>query len=215
MLDDRAGVRGGLVGVFTTGWLHAAVALAVALALLALRPPADAGAIATCSRVYHKAPTGNAPGPGRPPLLIGDSVVGFAMPKLQRIGYRINAQGCRTFPRGITALKREAHRRKLPRLVVFELGTAGDVTQANIDRVLEILGPKRELVLVTPRVFRGGVDPDAADYYRAAERDPRVLVIPWAEYGEQHPEWFYPDQVHPNDEGVSAFVKLLKIPFYV
>jgi hypothetical protein len=194
--------------------LRIAIALAAASAILVTLFPHDAGAIATCSRVYHKRPTGNAPGPGRPPLLIGDSVVGYAMPGLQRIGYRLNAQGCRTFPRGITALKREAHRRPLPRLIVFELGTAGNVTQDQINHVMRLIGPDRYLVLITPRVFRGGVDPDAADYYRAAELNDHIGVVPWAEYGEAHPEWFYPDKVHPNPTGAKAFVRFLKAASY-
>lgn len=196
MLDDRPGVGVRLA--------LAAILAATGLALL----PSHAAAIKTCSRLYELPPTGDA-GPGRAPLLIGDSVVGFAMPKLQKLGYRINAQGCRTFPRGITALKRESRRRKLPGLVVFELGTAGDVTQAHIRRVLDIIGPDRRLALVTPRVFQGGVDPDWLDYWIAADRDRRVTVLDWALLAEPHPEWFYGDLVHPNPQGVKEFVNLL------
>ena len=202
MLVDRAGFRGFVAG---------ATALVV---LLSAASPAQS--IETCSRVYHKPALGDAPRPGKPPLLIGDSVVGFAMKDLQKLGYRINAQGCRTFPRGITALKRENHKRGLPGLVVVELGTAGNVTRQNIGRLVRLLGPKRKLVLVTPRKFFGGVDPDARDYHRAAERYPgRVFVTPWAEFGEQHPEWFYPDMVHPNPEGQKAFVDFLEAALYV
>jgi hypothetical protein len=182
------------------------------LATLAIAPAADA--VETCSRLYEKPANGDA-GPGRAPILYGDSVVGFAMPQLQRVGFRINAQGCRTFRRGIAALKREAREHKLPRFVVFELGTAGDATPAQIRKVLRILGPKRTLGLVTPRLFFGGIDPDAEDYKVAAQRYPdRVVVIPWAEFGEQHPEWFHPDMVHPNDEGVKAFVTFLEAALY-
>jgi hypothetical protein len=213
MLDHQAGDRGSLVAALASGKIRIAAALAAFVGLLAVLGPGEAAAIETCSPVYHKAPKADA-GPGKPPLLIGDSVVGFAMPRLTRIGYRINAQGCRTFPRGITALKREAHKRGLPRIVVFELGTAGNVTQDHINQALRILGPKRKLILITPRKFFGGVDRDAADYHRAAKRDPRVAVIPWAEYGEHHPEWFYPDMVHPNKKGVDAFVEFLKVALY-
>ena len=209
MLVDRAGLRG-----------FVAAALAAALLAILIAAPSTHG-IETCSRVYHKPALAKAPGHAKPPLLVGDSVVGFSMKPLQKIGYRINAQGCRTFPRGITAIKREQHKRGLPKLVVVELGTAGNVTRQNIARLLRLLGPKRKLVLVTPRKFGGrdfdgGVDPDAADYHRAAERYPdRVFVVPWAEFGEQHPEWFYPDMVHPNKEGEKAFVDFLEAALYV
>ena len=193
-----------------------------ALALLALlgASPKTAQGIDVCSQTYNLGPTGDAPGWVKPPLLIGDSVVGYAMQPLRKLGYRINAQGCRTFPRGITAIKREAHKRGLPKLVVVELGTAGNVTRQNIARLLQLLGPKRKLVLVTPRKFgqgfTGGVDPDAKDYHRAAERYPgRVFVTPWAEFGEQHPEWFYPDMVHPNPEGQKHFVNFLEAALHV
>ena len=132
------------------------------------------------------------------------------MPQLQKAGFRINAQGCRTFLRGITALKREANRRKLPELVVFELGTAGRANLGMIQKVLTILGPDRRLALVTPRKFLGGVDPDAKVYHQAAAVDPRVTVIEWAERAEAHPEWFHPDLVHPNKRGVKEFVSMLR-----
>lgn len=189
--------------------------VAVFMALLGVSPQTAHG-IDVCSQTYNLPPIGDARGWGKPPLLIGDSVVGYAMKPLRKLGYRINAQGCRTFPRGITALKREAHKRGLPKLIVVELGTAGNVTRQNIARLLRLLGPKRKLVLVTPRKFFGGVDPDAKDYHRAAERYPgRVFVTPWAEFGEQHPEWFYPDMVHPNPEGQKAFVEFLEIALHV
>lgn len=175
---------------------------------LAVSTPQATGDAGICSRVYHKPPLANA-GPGPPPLLIGDSVVGFGMKQLQRLGYRINAQGCRTFARGITALKREARKRPLPKLVVFELGTAGKANLGMVEKVLNILGPNRRLALVTPRKFLGGVDPDAAVYHAAAAQDPRVKVIKWAERSEPYPNWFHPDLVHPNDRGVKAFTKML------
>lgn len=209
MLDHQAGARDRELGVKWLPRLGLLVALATPLAaftLLAAAPPSKA--IKTCSRLYQKPPTGDA-GPGKAPLLIGDSVVGFAMPKLQKVGYRINAQGCRTFPRGIKALEQEARERKLPKLIVFELGTAGNVKPSHIQKVLKIIGPDRRLGLVTPRVFLGGIDPDAADYHAAAAADPRVFTIDWAESAEPHPEWFHPDLVHPNKEGVGAFTAML------
>ncbi len=180
-----------------------------ALAAASLATPRDADAIPTCSPVHQDPPKGDA-GPGPPPLLIGDSVTGFAIPELRRIGYRINGQGCRTFLRGITALKREARRRPLPDFVVFELGTAGHVENWMINKVLEILGPNRKLGLVTPRVFFGGIDPDAVLYHAAAARDPRISVIPWAEWSAANPSWLLGDNVHPTDAGIEALTWMLK-----
>ena len=185
------------------------VGLLATLAAVALTGPGEAAAIPTCSPVHHEPPKGDA-GHGPAPLLIGDSVTGFAIPELQRVGYRINGQGCRTFPRGIKALKREAHRRPLPDFVVFELGTAGDVKNWMIAKVLDILGPDRALGLVTPRTFFGGIDPDAALYHAAAARDPRIRVIPWAEWSDGNPGWLLADNVHPTDEGIAALTWMLK-----
>ncbi len=179
-----------------------------ALAPAVLATPGDAAAIPTCSPLHRYPPKGDA-GPGPPPLLIGDSVTGFAIAELRRAGFRINGQGCRTFPRGITALKREAHRRPLPDFVVFELGTAGDVKNWMINKVLKILGPDRALGLVTPRTLFAGVDPDAALYHAAAARDPRVTVIPWAEWSESNPDWLLGDSVHPTDAGIEALTWML------
>jgi len=195
--------------------LAAAVAAGVTSA-----PPAQAE-VKPCSELYRLGPKGKAPGYRKPPLLVGDSVVGYAMEPLRKLGYRINAQGCRTFPRGIRAIKDEAKKRKLPKLIVVALGTAGNVKPQNIKRLLDFIGPKRKLVLVTPRkfggrTFKGGIDPDAKDFHRAAEKYPdRVFVVPWAEFSDPHPEWFYPDKVHPNPEGQKYFVDLLEAALYV
>jgi hypothetical protein len=208
MLNDRAGARGRAGGTAVRLGLLAAAALA-AIATLSAALVDDAGAVKTCSRLYEKPPLGDA-GPGPAPLLIGDSIVGQSMPELQRLGYRINAQGCRTFPRGVKALKQEGSKRTLPKLVVFALGTGGDVTQAHISKALAVLGPARKLGLVTPRQFMGGEDPDAADYRAAAAANDRIELIDWAQASAAHPEWFTPDLVHPNNRGVKEFVKLMK-----
>ncbi len=200
MLVDRAGLRGAVLG--------ALVALLVAV------PTADGEDF--CGRDFHRPPLADAPVLTKPPLFIGDSVGGFAMRAIQREGYRVILRSCGTFPFGINALKREAQKRGIPRIVVFEFGTRGDVTIRNIARVLRFLGPDRKLVLVTPRKWGGGLDPDAADYHRAAERYPeQVFVIPWAEYGQQHPEWFYPDMVHPTVDGQRVLAEFLEAALYV
>jgi hypothetical protein len=184
----------------------AAVTLALAALAILSAPPADA--IDTCSKVYHRAPRVDL-GPGPAPLLIADSVVGFGMRGLQDKGYRINAQGCRTFARGVAALADLAHRQTLPRLVVIELGSVGRIKQRQIDRALSIIGPDRVLGLVTPRRFHGGEDPDAERIRAAATRSAQIAVVDWAALSAGHPQWFYGDFVHPTPEGAEAFAQLL------
>src|SRR5262245_31994353 len=182
----------------------AASAAATLVATLAA-PAAHAGCggVETASPKHKVAP--------RPPLAIGDSSMLLALPALSRVGYRVNARGCRAYPEGLRLLRAEARSHRLPHLVVIALGSDQSVTGGDIGRALKILGPNRKLGLVTPRESGGGESNDAAVIRNAGARDPdRIKVLDWVHYSAGHASWFQPDGLHLTFSGAKAFARLLK-----
>ena len=183
-----------------------AIATALATALLAAWTPAanaGCGSVETASPKHKVAP--------RPPLAIGDSSMLLALPALSRVGYKVNARGCRAYPEGLRLLRDLAHHHRLPHLVVIALGSDQTVTGSDIAQALKILGPHRKLGLVTPRETGGGESNDATVIRNAGARFPeRVKVLDWVHYSAGHSSWFQPDGLHLTFSGAKAFARLLK-----
>jgi hypothetical protein len=182
----------------------AAVAFATAF-LLACTPSAGAG----CGGVETAAPKRKvAP---RPPLAIGDSSMLLALPALARVGYRVNARGCRQFPEGLSVLRDARRHHRLPRLAVLALGADASISAGQIGQARKIMGPKRKLGLVTPRELGGGESNDAKVIRNAGQRDPQhIKVLDWVRYSAGHSSWFQPDGLHLTFSGAKAFARLLK-----
>ena len=177
----------------------------VALVTMVAAPVARAGCggVETASPKHKVAP--------RPPLAIGDSSMLLALPALARVGYKVNARGCRQFAEGLRLLRDTRRRHELPHLVVLALGADASVTAGQIQQAKKILGPKRKLGLVTPRELGGGQSNDANVIRNAGQRDPeRVKVLDWVHYSAGHNNWFQPDGLHLTFTGAKAFARLLK-----
>jgi hypothetical protein len=183
-----------------------AAAIALAMAFLLLWAPAaqaGCGGVETASPKHKVAP--------RPPLAIGDSSMLLALPALARVGYKVNARGCRQFAEGLRLLRDTRRRHQLPHLVVLALGADASINAGEIQQAKKILGPKRKLGLVTPRESGGGESNDARVIRNAGQRDPtRVKVLYWVHYSAGHSSWFQPDGLHLTFSGAKALARLLK-----
>jgi hypothetical protein len=178
----------------------------VAGAALAASCFASPAAVADCGGVKRAHPSRHAV-PGRPPLVIGDSVLLGAVDEVARVGYEVNTRGCRQMTEGLRVLARRRRAGKLPALVVFMLGTNWKIEPAEIRAALRIIGPGRTLGLVTPRK-----DPHDASVMRAAGRrhPARVVVLDWARYTGGHSRWLSPDGLHLGPGGARALARLLR-----
>ena len=182
----------------------AAIALVAAL-LLAWTPAAKAG----CGGVETANPKHKIA--SRPPLAIGDSSMLLALPALSRVGYKVNARGCRQFTEGLNVMRDARRHHRLPHLVVLALGADASVSAGQIQQAKKIMGPKRKLGLVTPRESGGGESKDAEVIRNAGQRDPvHVKVLDWVHYSAGHESWFQPDGLHLTFSGAKAFARLLK-----
>lgn len=178
---------------------------AVALASTALALSATAAPAQACTEVSVQHAKRARAAHGAAPLVVGDSTLLLAAPRLAARGISADARGCRQFDAGLAILSTHRHDHTLPRLAILALGANGDVTGTQIGRALAITGPKRVLGLVTPI----NSPSTRAAMRRAAHRHPkRVLLIDWAGHAAGHAGWFA-DGLHPTHPGASAFARFL------
>lgn len=145
------------------------------------------------------------------PLVLGDSVMIYAVPELARLGFDANARGCRQVPEALDILRGRKRIHHLPHLVVLALGTNGYVTRADLRVALRLLGPHRILAMVTPRELGGGSGPDAANIRAAVRRNPgRMRLIDWVRYSSRHGGLFSgSDGIHLTPAGGVAFARFI------
>lgn len=176
----------------------------VTFLLACLLSPAAALA---CGELRHAAAVRGPRSHGRAPLVIGDSTMIFAAPKLGAMGIETDAHGCRQFAEGIGILAARRHSGTLPRVAVLALGANGPIGPGQISRALNVVGRGRILGLVTPRR-----SPTSDGRMRAAARrhPDRVLLIDWVSRSEGNGQWFAGDGLHVNDGGATAYARLIK-----
>jgi hypothetical protein len=181
----------------------------VALTAAACLVPA-APAAAGCGGVEHRAPYWRS-AKYRPPLIIGDSVLLGAMPDVARVGFEVDAQGCRGWNAGQHVVWARRHTHTLPHLVVMQLGTDWSVRVGQVRDVLNLIGHRRVLGLVTPREAGGFGGADAQNMRRAALRWPgRVALVDWARDTRGRGGWFAPDGIHLTYAGAAGLARHLR-----
>lgn len=169
---------------------------------------AAAAPAAACDTARHGR-AAHWPGPGRAPLVVGDSVLLGAVPEVAAAGFEVDARGCRTMAQGLELLR--ARRRGLPRLVVLALGTNATVTTGDVRRALAIVGPDRVLALVTPRELGGAGGADARVVRAAARRWPgRLRALDWVAYAAGRASWFSGQGIHLSAAGARGLARLLR-----
>ena len=149
---------------------------------------------------------------GPPPLAIGDSVMLLAVKPLARVGFNVNAQGCRQWPQGDAIIRRKKRLHRLPRLVVMALGTNWYITRDEIGHTRRMLGRNHVLAIVTPREPGGGSYGGDAKRIRAAGRahPRRIKVLDWVRHSRGHGDWFGPDGIHLTYTGVTHYVRFIR-----
>jgi hypothetical protein len=181
----------------------AALVLVVGLAAGAAPAQADCGGVtASYPRGWHHN--------YRPPLVVGDSTMLFAVPYIAHHGMQANARGCRQWSEGMALLRKRKHAHTLPHLAVMALGANWVITRGDIESAVKLLGPKRVLGLVAPREEGGGTSSDASNVRRAGRRHRnRVKVLDWPRYSAGHGNWFSGDGLHMSYTGAAAFARFI------
>jgi len=148
---------------------------------------------------------------GPPVLLIGDSVmlrtaqslIGFLSPFS-----KIDAKVSRQFGQGDDIIRFYRAANYPASAVIVHLGTNGPPNAAMVESIIAAAGPV-PVLLVNVRVARPYELQVNVLLDEAARRHPNVRVVNWWALAGGHPEWFESDLVHPNNEGVKAYVGLI------
>ncbi|MFL5847247.1 MAG: hypothetical protein ACJ762_21430 [Solirubrobacteraceae bacterium] len=177
-------------------------ALLGALMLLA----ASAAPAAACNAGAVAAPAKAGARANPAPWVIGDSTAILAAPALGRLGIEADAHGCRWFDQGVAMV---AHRplRRLGDAVVLALGANGSVTRAEIARARRVIGPRRFLLLVTPRNYASA---RAAMLAAARAHPDQVRALDWTVRSAGRSDWFFGDGLHVNPTGARHWAALIR-----
>jgi hypothetical protein len=194
---------------------------AVATLWLAPSAPAAGEPAFGCGHVHtaeaQRNPFGANDGP--PPIAIGDSTMLLPIPDLTRVGFDVNAKGCRGFKQSIWVARDLRNRNELPKLILINAYGNGGVNPDLIRFALKVIGPKRTLVLVTAYDADTGHPPapDTDVLVQAAKDHPdQIELLDWVKYSLPHHKvepapgaWFLPDLFHPNFTGAHAYANFL------
>ncbi|MBR7835888.1 acetyltransferase [Actinospica durhamensis] len=148
---------------------------------------------------------------GQATTAVGDSVLlaGAESVATRLPGIVIDAKVGRQIYEAPDVLEDLAARGLLRHFVVLALGTNGDTTEQTLDRIRQIIGPGRVLVLITvhvPRSWQQTVNTLYVDY-AVSHRD--SLLIDWNATVSPHPGLLWIDDTHPRPAGAEVYANLL------
>ena len=105
-------------------------------------------------------------------------------------------------------LERLRDANRLRRVVVLGLGTNGDLPAGTLEKVREVIGPDRELFLVTVHAPREWVDSVNEKYRSAAAKRANVHLVDWAALAPELDD-FARDRIHPGPHGTHEYARLM------
>lgn len=142
---------------------------------------------------------------------IGDSVMsGCAMALAALLpGIYIDAQPGREMPAGLAVVRNLAASGQLRQVVVVGLGTNYLVTTAELQELLQLIGPHRALVLINtyvPDAWSQQVNATEAAFVR---QHPGIVLADWYDTVRDRLYLLWPDQVHPEIPGAMVYARLV------
>ncbi len=155
-----------------------------------------------------------APALSGPVTAVGDSVMIDATPALQAVipTIAIDAAESRSALPGPDILANLAAHGSLGPAVVVGLGSNGGMSARIVDKVLQIAGERR-VVMVTSHCPYCGWTPRGNTIIRASCVPARgCFVADWDALAQAHPEWFASDGVHMSTggPGAAAYAQLVR-----
>ena len=184
-------IRAGVLGV---GLLLACLLPASSAATNGANPYVVPGRVGLNCGHEHTSPAKFNPyGPndGPPPIAIGDSTMLFPIPDLNKVGFDVNAKGCRGFKQAVWVARDMRNRGVLPRLILINSYGNGGVDPGLIKFALKVIGPKRTLALVTAYDADTGHPPapDTDVIVQAARVHPdQIKLLDWVKYSLPPPQ---------------------------
>lgn len=147
----------------------------------------------------------------QPITFVGDSILLAAADKIQELfpNATIDGHVGRQLYSSNSLAAELSAQGKLSNTVVTILGTNGTLADGQLDDYIRSFGAERQIYLVTvsaPVNWRQDVNHKITN---SITRFPNVHIIDWASFAENHAEWFYEDQIHPNAEGATELANFI------
>ena len=144
--------------------------------------------------------------------LVGDSVLLSCLPALQERlpGCVVDAETSRQVWDVIPVLDALEADGRLRSTVVISLGTNGAFLREEGERIVERLGPDRQILWITSYGASLTWQDETNDMIRdIAAAHENVRVVDWAAAAPGHEDWFYVDGIHPEPPGQRAYADLI------
>jgi peptidoglycan/LPS O-acetylase OafA/YrhL len=170
--------------------------------------PASAGPALACRSGTTQQPPKVS---GRQVTAIGDSVMVASAAALNAAlpGIYINAQVGRAMIAGLTIVQTLAADGELRHYVVVGLGTNGPVSDAQIRQLRRLIGPDRDLILIStfgPMPWETSVN-EVLD--GTARHMTRVSLADWHAAIAAHTDLLWPDGIHPQPSGAKIYARVV------
>ena len=149
--------------------------------------------------------------PGRQITAIGDSVMAAGAMALNSVlpGIYIDAKPSRQMPAGMDVVRSLADSGRLRPVVVVGLGTNYIVTTGELHQLMQLLGPRRKLVLINtyvPDQWSKDVNTTIAAFIR---RHPSVVLADWFDTIKHRTYLLWPDEIHPQLPGTKVYARMV------
>ena len=169
------------------------------------RAPAKATpAPAACHRGPPRVSGGQVTAVGNSVMLASAAALEAALP-----GVYIDAKIDRQTPAGLALIRSLAAAGRLRHVVVFSLGTNGIVTVRQLRQLQRVVGPGRELVLVStfgPQAWKHAVNTALA---AAARHGKHTELADWRLAIAARPSLLWPDGIHPRPAGARLYARVV------
>ncbi len=154
---------------------------------------------------------GPPPPAGQGVTAIGDSIMVDAAPYLQQSlpGIAIDAQVGQQLDQVQDAVAQLRHEGAVGNRLILELGTNGPYSAADLETLLNSLGPMQKIVLVNTRVPRPWQQQVNDTIAAVARTYPNTTLVNWYVDSAPYPQYIYPDGVHLDPEGAKYYASLL------
>lgn len=139
---------------------------------------------------------------------IGDSVLADTSAQLQQIFPKmyVDAKVGRQVKDALPIVQSLANQGQLADNILLVLGTNGPFNQQDLQNLMNIIGSKRKVYWLNVHVpTRRWQDQVNNDLREAAKQYHNIKVIDWFDYSQNHADWFYDDNIHPNVTGTKYF----------